>query len=551
MFNFTFSINRKVKMLSVILFIVFVAFSVNASYGQNFYAIGSGLNGSVYASIVFNGELIVGGTFTASGSTTLNRVAKWNGTSWAAMGSGFSGTVREFAIYNNALYACGDFTTSGSTTVNRIAKWNGTIWEALGLGLSSSAYSMCVWQNELYVGGTFTTAGGITANRIAKWNSTTWLPVANGVGGSVYALELYDSKLVVAGSYTNIGGITVNRISYWNGANWLPMANGFDNNWVNILYNFGGNLIAGGAFTTGSGVTLNRIAKWNGSTWSSLGTGTNGDVEGLYSYLGNLYAGGAFTTAGSATVNRIAKWDGTSWSNIGGTNGTVYTLNVFDAALILAGNFTTCGGSVSASNIAKWGSIPAVPTLISPPNASTGNSITPTLDWSDVSGASTYGVMLSNDPNFQTSLINVTGLTSSQYSVPLGVLNSGGVYFWKANAKNGIGTSNYTSIWFFQCLLVGLNSAGSEIPASFKLYDNYPNPFNPSTTIKFDVPKTSNIKLLIYNQIGQVVANPLDNKLEGGKYTYTFDGSNLSSGIYYCQLSTDGFKDIKKMLLVK
>ena len=89
------------------------------------------------------------------------------------------------------------------------------------------------------------------------------------------------------------------------------------------------------------------------------------------------------------------------------------------------------------------------------------------------------------------------------------------------------------------------------IITEYKLYSNYPNPFNPTTTIQFDLKETSFVTLRIYNSLGELV-NELENrKLGAGKYSKVFDASNLTSGIYFYKLKANNFVEIKKMTLVK
>src|ERR1043166_4598902 len=77
---------------------------------QTWSALGTGVDNDVQASVVYNGALYVGGSFTTAGGSSANRVAKWDGTAWTALGSGIgSGTVFALAVYNNDLYAAGVF----------------------------------------------------------------------------------------------------------------------------------------------------------------------------------------------------------------------------------------------------------------------------------------------------------------------------------------------------------------------------------------------------------------------------------------------------------
>ncbi|RPI14765.1 MAG: DUF1028 domain-containing protein [Ignavibacteriae bacterium] len=99
---------------------------------------------------------------------------------------------------------------------------------------------------------------------------------------------------------------------------------------------------------------------------------------------------------------------------------------------------------------------------------------------------------------------------------------------------------------------VGLTGFSNNVPEEFMLYQNYPNPFNPLTMIKFDLAKASNVKLVIYDMVGNEVAVLVDNlSFPAGNYEYAFDANNLSSGVYIYKLISDNFSDSKKMTLLK
>lgn len=90
-----------------------------------------------------------------------------------------------------------------------------------------------------------------------------------------------------------------------------------------------------------------------------------------------------------------------------------------------------------------------------------------------------------------------------------------------------------------------------QIPTEYDLFQNYPNPFNPTTNIKFALPERSYVTLAVYNLIGQKVAELTNNELEAGYHTIQFNGSMLSSGLYFYRITTNKFSKTYKMLLVK
>ena len=98
---------------------------------------------------------------------------------------------------------------------------------------------------------------------------------------------------------------------------------------------------------------------------------------------------------------------------------------------------------------------------------------------------------------------------------------------------------------------IGISNNGSEIPKEYSLSQNYPNPFNPSTTIKFSLPKLSNVKLIVYDVLGNEITTLENGKLNPGNYIVDFNTSSLSSGVYFYKLTADNYTETKRMILIK
>ena len=88
-------------------------------------------------------------------------------------------------------------------------------------------------------------------------------------------------------------------------------------------------------------------------------------------------------------------------------------------------------------------------------------------------------------------------------------------------------------------------------PTEFMLYQNYPNPFNPSTIITYQIKESNYVQLKVYDVLCHEVALLVDKVQPAGYYQITFDGNNLSDGIYFYRLQTGNYVDVKKMVLVK
>jgi len=88
-------------------------------------------------------------------------------------------------------------------------------------------------------------------------------------------------------------------------------------------------------------------------------------------------------------------------------------------------------------------------------------------------------------------------------------------------------------------------------PQRFQLCENFPNPFNPSTTIRFGLPNRSHVLLTIYNTIGQKIAELVNGDIEAGYHEVQFDGSRLASGVYFYRLQAGSFVETRKLLLLR
>lgn len=95
------------------------------------------------------------------------------------------------------------------------------------------------------------------------------------------------------------------------------------------------------------------------------------------------------------------------------------------------------------------------------------------------------------------------------------------------------------------------NIINNQNPLEYKLYSNYPNPFNPKTLIKYDVAKNGFVKIIIYDLLGRVVKELVNNFKSAGSYNVEFDGTYLASGVYIYRIESGNFADTKKMVLLK
>ena len=126
-------------------------------------------------------------------------------------------------------------------------------------------------------------------------------------------------------------------------------------------------------------------------------------------------------------------------------------------------------------------------------------------------------------------------------------VEQGQTYFYRLKAYTKFIQSDYTNET--SLLLTGIEN--KKIPTEYSLSQNFPNPFNPNTKIKFGLPENTLANLTVYDVLGRVVKILINRELNAGFYEITFDGRNLSSGVYFYKLFTSKFASVKKLLLIK
>jgi len=201
------------------------------------------------------------------------------------------------------------------------------------------------------------------------------------------------------------------------------------------------------------------------------------------------------------------------------------------------------------------------PTLISPSNNASSVSVEPTLIW-DLIHKEFAGCMGGDSYYYEIEISQYGISIEHQYTynttyVLNSILHSDETYDWRVRAwKVDCGTpSDWSSIWHFTTtsgdrpFLHGINN--SFIPESFTLLQNYPNPFNPVTNIKFSIPRSSFVKINVFDITGKEVTKLVNENMNAGSYTVDFNASDLATGVYLYRIDADGFTDVKKMMLIK
>lgn len=171
--------------------------------------------------------------------------------------------------------------------------------------------------------------------------------------------------------------------------------------------------------------------------------------------------------------------------------------------------------------------------------------------WKIRKGSGSYLSFVS-DSNGTATRITMRKSKLDSLAVNFGLSGDSVLCAWASTAYlNTDSTTSNVGILILKTNTVGVNNISTVIPTEHKLYTNYPNPFNPSTKIKFEIPKDEFVKITVYDLSGKAVSELVNERLKAGVYETDFNGSNLSSGTYFYKIETNNFVETRKMVLIK
>ena len=207
---------------------------------------------------------------------------------------------------------------------------------------------------------------------------------------------------------------------------------------------------------------------------------------------------------------------------------------------------------VQAGNVAgsgPWSEIASFNTLTAPTNLTLQKSALNqiTLTW-DNNSTSATGFVIYRMKAEQSSFTIIDTLKGSGNKYVDNKIEQGKIYIYAIKAYNDLGESDFSN----SATLIPTDvKKNEEIPKEYSLSQNFPNPFNPTTVINYQVPVQSNVVLKVYDTHGSEAATLVNGNRQPGFYQVSFDGSKLASGVYFYRLQTKNFMDTKKLLLVK
>lgn len=147
-------------------------------------------------------------------------------------------------------------------------------------------------------------------------------------------------------------------------------------------------------------------------------------------------------------------------------------------------------------------------------------------------------------------MYNFEGYSSVIYGSNFGIVGATYHDFW-STAYHYIVGCYINGVLYGDTTVTGVQQIGNIVPEKSNLFQNYPNPFNPTTTIKFQIAKSSKVKLVVYDALGREVTTLVDKQLKTSTYESEFYGRDYPSGVYYYKLDAEDFSEVKKMLLLK
>jgi photosystem II stability/assembly factor-like uncharacterized protein len=359
--------------------------------------------------------------------------------------------------------------------------------------------------------------------------ATAWVcPVCSIVTPPIATLFANDSEVFAGAGNIDSGNV---HISTDNGITWIEKDSSFAQS-INCFTMENATIFAG----TNDGVYHSTD---NGTHWSAINTGLNyGDYDSIYNHAPQvvcIVSTGTDLFAGTTGEGAFCSSDsGTTWTSInsGLTGRYVDGLasigtNIF-AAVFNAGVF------YSSNDGTNWIAV----------NTGLTNLMVNTLIASDSNLylGTNRGVFLStNGGQIWTDMSTGTEIDSSA-TISLAVCNG---YLFAGTNSNGV--------WRYPLSQTNTSVTNdrSLLPSQYALEQNYPNPFNPTTTIIYQLATNSLVKLEVYDMLGRKTETLVNEDQHAGVYSVIFNATSLTSGAYFYRITTNGFVQTKKLLVIK
>jgi hypothetical protein len=221
--------------------------------------------------------------------------------------------------------------------------------------------------------------------------------------------------------------------------------------------------------------------------------------------------------------------------------------------------------AISGLGAGDWSEVWSFTTRIAPPPAASlllpedgATNVATSVDfsWEEADRAVTYHLQVSTNDDFSSLAYNDDNIDVTE-AIVSGLANDT-QYYWRVRGNNSTGNGDWSPIWSFTTdVISSVSRFTNEIPEEFGLAQNYPNPLNPTTTIRFALPVVSTVRLEVFNMLGQRVTALIDGETLGaGIYEARWDGNDdmgrqVSSGTYIYRVHAGDYVEVKKMIYMK
>lgn len=194
--------------------------------------------------------------------------------------------------------------------------------------------------------------------------------------------------------------------------------------------------------------------------------------------------------------------------------------------------------------------VPGILALTFPEDNATDAASTIAFAWEADAIATTYHLQVSATSDFSDLAFEDDALTEPTQT--FGPLAYSTRHYWRVRATNDVGPGPWSEVRSFTVAVgTSVERAGEAIPTTYQLHANYPNPFNPTTTLRFDLPASSEVTLTIYDMLGREVETLVAGTLGAGSYTFAWEAADRSSGLYLARLHAGRFVQTQRLMLLK
>jgi hypothetical protein len=577
---------------------------------QRYFPLGNGVAGNAYCMDIIEDSLFVGGDFKKACDIDAKYLAVFNTekNEWRKFIGEPNNTVRVIKTDSNFMYFGGEFTEIGGIKANHIAKWDrkNNKWYPLGDGLNAAVYSIALDKDDVYVCGTFYNSGANQFSHIARWDNktNTWYPLGSGLNGNATDIAIINDNVFVTGDFTQAGNkpsyyiaryrlsinstpvksivtyptnnansVSVNPILRWRSSGAVL----YYHIRISDKYDFSSLIIDKDSiqnpFLEVTKLLAGTTYYWKVCATNSLGTGPWTDIIEFKTIV-RPEAPVLISPSNDSTgvsSNLVFTWQPQNISErceLQISTNSIFSNLILDQTNITGTNFSISGlllnsvyywrvKSENSAGFSDWSKVfkfttiansRQIPLLSLPLNEAVKVPLTPRLIWFALDKALYYHLQVARDRDFINIVFN-KGYTSDTYA-DINNLKGDTKYYWRVEAAFQNQTPLWSEIRYFTTVWVN-GIKGENSITEYSLNQNFPNPFNPETSIEFSISENAPVSLKIFDVYGKEVETLINENKSVGKYRVIWKPKNLPSGVYYYRLRAGNYNSIKKMLYIR